>query len=92
MVDTIGGSQTLKLEGHAPVLLRPIDTFRAQGISGANHVDQVPTTITALPFARIRVEKIAIQAVARHFIVKPQRVIAGTAPSPEPPVRHVRES
>ena len=64
---------------HLDEVLGPLDAFRAQGVGSANHVDQVPAAVTALPFAGIGVEEVAIQAVARHLIVEAQAVVTHPA-------------
>src|SRR3990167_10092112 len=79
VVYAVGLCKAFELEGHAPFLLGPVDALRPQGVGGAHHIDLVPATVAALPLARIGVEKIAVQTVARHFIVESQGVVAGAA-------------
>ncbi|MNE69607.1 hypothetical protein D3C80_1653400 [compost metagenome] len=77
VIDTVGGSEQLQAQADTAVLLRPLDTFRTQRVGGANHVDQVPATVAALPFAGIGVVEIAVEAVASDLIVEAQGVVAG---------------
>jgi len=81
MFQPVGGTQALELERHPPVVFRPANSFRAQRIGGTHQIDQVPTAVAALPFACIRIVEIAVQAVAGHFVVETQAVVAGTAGS-----------
>ncbi len=78
VVNAIGLAQQFQTQAGAPVLLWPLNAFRAQGIGGAHNVDQVPAAIASLPFTGIGVEKVAVKAVAGHFIVEAQGVVAGT--------------
>ncbi|MNH26215.1 hypothetical protein D3C79_862520 [compost metagenome] len=59
--------------------MRPDDAFRAKGISSAYNIDQVPAAITALPLPGIRVEEVAVQAVAGNLVVETQGVVTGAA-------------
>ena len=75
MVDAIGGGQSLQLEADAPVFLRPVDAFGAQSVGGTQQINQIPAGVAALPLAAIGVEEVAIQAVARHFVIEAQTVV-----------------
>ena len=76
VVDAVGGGQALEAQRHAPFLGRPLDAFRAQGVGGTQGVDQVPAAVAALPLPRIGVVEVAVEAVAGHFVVEAQGVVA----------------
>jgi len=61
------------------VVFRPVDTFRAQCITGAHHVEQIPAGIAVLPAVGIRVIKVAIKDIAADFVVKTDIVITDDA-------------
>ncbi|MNH90518.1 hypothetical protein D3C73_430600 [compost metagenome] len=78
MIDAVGGSQAFELERHLTLVVsRPNDAIGTQGIRGADHIDQIPATVTALPLPCVRVEKVAVQAVAGHLVIETQGVITG---------------
>ncbi len=79
MLQTIGHAEPLQLERDATILLRPHQPFGAQRIGRAHQIDQVPTAVAALPFARIGIMEVAIQAVARYLVIETQGVVAGAA-------------
>jgi hypothetical protein len=45
----------------ALVILRPVDPFRAQGIAGAHHVQQIPARVVVLPAPGVGIVKVAIE-------------------------------
>ncbi len=77
MLDAIGLAQQLKAQTGAPILLGPLDAIGPQGARGSNDIDQVPAAVAALPFAGVRVEEVAVEAVAGDLVVETQRVVAG---------------
>ncbi len=79
MLQTIGHAEPLQLERDATILLRPHQPFGAQRIGRAHQIDQVPAAVAALPFARIGIMEVAVQAVARYLIIEAQGVVAGAA-------------
>ena len=78
VIDAVGLGQPLQLERYAPLLLRPFDAFGPQCVSSAYQIDQIPAAVAALPFARVRVEEVAIQTVTRHLIIEAQAVVSRT--------------
>ena len=80
MQNTVGRHQIPQTEtGLTFFVLRPSDTGGTQGVSHAHQINDVPTRITLLPFACIRVVEIAIQRKTCDFIVEAQRVVPDTA-------------
>ncbi|SVJ66358.1 Uncharacterised protein [Klebsiella pneumoniae] len=79
MLQAVRRGEHFQLQRQPAVQLRPLDALRAQGIGGTDHVDQVPAAIAALPLAGVGIEEVAVQAVARHFVVEAQGVVAGHA-------------
>lgn len=79
MLQAVRRGEHFQLQRQPAVQLRPLDALRAQGIGGTDHVDQVPAAIAALPLACVGIEEVAVQAVARHFVVEAQGVVAGHA-------------
>ncbi len=57
------------------VVLRPDDAFRSQRITGAHHVEQIPARIAVLPAPAIRVDKVAVEDIARHFVIEAHVVV-----------------
>jgi len=77
MRQAIGGGQVSQLEaGFAIRLGRPLKAIRAQGVSGAHHVQQVPAATVVLPLTPVRVNQVAPKHEAGDFIVKTNGVIA----------------
>ena len=75
MLQAVRRGEHFQLQRQPAVQLRPLDALRAQGIGGTDHVDQVPAAIAALPLAGVGIEEVAVQAVARHFVVEAQGVV-----------------
>ncbi len=75
-------AQHFQLEARATILIiRPFDPFRSQRTGHAHHIDNVPARITVAPLALIGIIKVAIEGIARYFIIKTDRVIPHTASS-----------
>src|SRR5690606_38029577 len=67
-----------QLQRYSPLFFRPLDALGPQRIGGAHQIDQVPAAVAALPLTRIRVEEVAIEAIARHLVIEAQAVVART--------------
>ncbi|AAM86165.1 hypothetical [Yersinia pestis KIM10+] len=77
MFDAIGFGQMFQFKaGQAIIIFGPNNTFWAQGIAGAHHIQQIPTGISPLPTVGIRIIKITIENVATDFIIKTNIVVA----------------
>ena len=76
MLDTIGSGQQFQAQADLPVLLRPDQSFRAQGIRRAQQVDEIPATVTTLPLTGIGVDKVAPEAETGDFVIETQAVVA----------------
>ena len=77
MFDPVGFGQVLKAEaGQSVVIFRPVYAFRAQGIAGAHHIQQIPARVIVLPAPGIGIVEVAIQNVTRDFIIKTDIVVA----------------
>ena len=77
MRQAVGGGQVFELEAGQAVFARgPLHAFGAQGVGAAGHVEQIPAAIAVLPFARVRVDKVAPEQMARDFVVKADAVVA----------------
>src|SRR5476649_2480447 len=67
----------LELEAGLAVLAqRPFDAFRAQCVGHSHHVQQIPAAALVLPFARVGIDQVAPEQVARDFIVETDGVVA----------------
>jgi DNA polymerase III epsilon subunit-like protein len=42
----------------------------AKLVQGAHHVEQIPARIAVLPAPAIRVDKVAVEDIARHFVIE----------------------
>ncbi len=70
----------LKAKARQPVaVLRPDDAFRAQRVAGAHHIQQIPARVIVLPAPGVRVVEVAIENIARHFVIEAHVVIADHA-------------
>ena len=93
MQQAVGSGQVFQLEtgprsarsNHTTVggftvfgLARPHNAVWPQRISHPHHILNVPTSTVVLPFACVRLHQIAPEQMARHFIVKTNRVVAYT--------------
>ena len=77
MLYAIRDGQMLKAEAWQTVFIfRPVDTFRAQGIAGAHHIQQVPARIIMLPAPGVRIVKVAVKNITADFIIKTDIVVA----------------
>ena len=75
--DAVGLRQVLQLERRPAVLvLRPLDALGPQRPGGAHDVEQVPAAALVLPLARVRVDQVAPEQVARDLVVEADRVVA----------------
>jgi hypothetical protein len=71
--DAIGAREILEAEtGQTILTQRPLNAFRTQGAGCAHHIDDVPAGIAVLPLSRVGIKEIAIQGMARNFVVKAQ--------------------
>ena len=85
MQQVVGAGQVFKFEagarGARVVQLsligfaRPFDAVGPQRVGHANHVQQVPAATVVLPFAGVRIDQVAPEKVAGHFVVKTNRVV-----------------
>ena len=82
--DSILCRKVLKTKRGLPVLPhRPLDSFRAQRIRGAEQVDEVPARIAVAPVPCIRIEQIPVEQEAGMLVVEPDRIVphrAGAGP------------
>src|SRR5476649_220553 len=67
----------LKAEtGETVVVFRPLNTVRAQGVTGAHDIEQIPAGIAVLPAIGVRIVEVTVKNIAADFIVKANVVIA----------------
>ncbi len=79
MIEAIGRAEQFQAQADLSIHLGPLNALWPQRVRRTHGIDQVPATVAALPLAGIRVEEIAVQAVAGDFIVEAQAVVAGAA-------------
>ena len=76
VLDAVGPRQVLEPEARqAVVVLRPVNSLRAQRIAGAHDIQQIPARIAVLPAPGIGIVEVAVEDIARHFIVKTDVVV-----------------
>ncbi len=76
----VGLREMLQLKaGKALIIFRPDNPFRAQRIAGAHHIQQIPARIAVLPAPAVGIKKVAVEDVARDFVIKAHVVIADHA-------------
>ena len=74
---TVRRAEVLELQrGLAVVVHRPLDAFGAQRPGAAHDVQQVPAAAAVTPLARVRVDQVAPEQVARDLVVEADRVVA----------------
>ena len=61
------------------VVLRPVDPFRAQGIAGAHHIQQIPARVVVLPAPGVGIVKVTIENITADLIIEAHIVIADDA-------------
>ncbi len=73
----VGRAQVLQLEARLAIVAGgPHDAVRAQRMHHAHDVEQVPAAAVVLPLARVRIDQVAPEQVARDFVVEADRVVA----------------
>ncbi len=81
MGNAIGKGEFLKFEA-GPFAIRaagPDNALRAQIMAGAHHIDDIPARIAVLPLAIVGTVQVAVEGIARHLIIKAQRVVTHPA-------------
>jgi hypothetical protein len=64
-------------DGRRPSSLpRPLDALGPQRVGAAHHVQQVPAAAAVLPLARVGVDQVAPEQVARDLVVEADAVVA----------------
>lgn len=75
VIDAVGPGQLLEPEDRRAVLVfRPHHPFRAQRVRHPEQIDHVPARVIVLPFAPVRVDKVAVKRVTREFIIETNAV------------------
>ena len=66
----VGGGELFQSEhGQMVFVVRPCDAFGAQGVAGADDVEQIPAGIAVLVAVFVGVEEVAVEGVAGDFVV-----------------------
>ena len=76
----ISDSQMLKAKAwQSVVVLRPVDPFRAQGVTGAHHIQQIPARVVVLPAPGVGIVKVTIENITADLLIEAHIVIADDA-------------
>ena len=74
--DVISVGDVLESKARQPRwMVGPLDAIRSQSARQAHHIDDIPARIPMLPLALIGIIKIAVQRIARHFVVETNAVV-----------------
>ena len=77
---TVGGGELFQAEhGQAVFIARPFYALGAQGVAGADDVEQVPAGVAVLVAVFVGVEEVAVEGVAGDFVVVTDVVVAHDA-------------
>ena len=76
----VGGGELFQAEyGQAVFIARPFYALGAQGVAGADDVEQVPAGVAVLVAVFVGVEEVAVEGVAGDFVVVTDVVVAHDA-------------
>lgn len=80
VLDAVGARQVFQPEAGQPFLIfRPVNALRTQGVACPHDVEQIPARVAVLPAPGIGIVEVAIENVARYFVIETDVVVTDHA-------------